>query len=68
MKCNVGGADRTMRFLSGAALVGAGLFVEMEKEIRIAAFLGGAIALITAALRYCPANAMIGVNTCHKAA
>ncbi len=57
-----------MRFLSGAALVGVGLFVEMEKEIRIAAFLGGAIALITATVRYCPANAMIGVNTCQKTA
>ena len=36
MKCNVGGADRTLRFALGAALIGVGLFVEMSEGLRIA--------------------------------
>lgn len=68
MKCNVGGADRTFRFVLGAALVGVGLFVEMSEGLRIGAFVVAAIAIGTAAVRYCPANAVLGVNTCRKAA
>lgn len=66
MKCNVGGADRTFRFVLGAALVGVGLFVEMSEGLRIAAFVVAAIAIGTAAIRYCPANAVFGIDTCRK--
>lgn len=68
MKCNVGGADRTFRFAVGAALIGVGLFVEMSQGLRIAAFVVAAIAIGTATVRYCPANSLLGVDTCRKAA
>lgn len=67
MKCNVGGADRTLRFVLGAALVGVGLFVEMSQGLRIGTFVVAAIALGTATIRYCPANSLFGVNSCRKA-
>ena len=68
MKCNVGGADRTFRFGLGAALAGIGSFAEMSAGLRIASFIGAAIALGTAAGRYCPANSAFGLDTCRKAA
>ncbi len=68
MKCNVGGADRTFRFVLGAALIGVGLFVEISEGLRIAAFVVAAIALITATVRYCPANAVLGIDSCRKVA
>ena len=68
MKCNVGGADRTFRFVLGAALIGVGLFVEMSEGLRIAAFVAAGIAIITATVRYCPANAALGIDSCRKAA
>lgn len=64
MKCNVGGSDRTFRFGLGAALLGVGSFVEMSASLRIASFVGAAIALGTAAARYCPANSLVGLDTC----
>lgn len=66
MKCNVGGADRAFRFVIGAALVAVGLLVPMSEGLRIAAFVVAAIALITAVIRFCPANAILGIDTCHK--
>lgn len=66
MKCNVGGADRTFRFVLGAALVGAGLFVDMSDGLRIVAFVIAAIAVGTATIRYCPANSLLGIDTCSK--
>jgi hypothetical protein len=66
MKCNVGGADRTFRFVLGAALVGIGTFVDMSNSLRIAAFTVAAIAIGTAAIRYCPANSVFGIDTCRK--
>lgn len=68
MKCNVGGADRTFRFGLGAALVGVGSLVEMSAGLRIASFAAGAIAIGTAAVRYCPASSLLGVDTCRQAA
>ena len=68
MKCNVGGVDRTFRFGLGAALVGAGSFVEMSAGLRIASFVAAAIAIGTAAVRYCPANSVLGLDTCRKVA
>lgn len=68
MQCNVGGADRAVRLGFGAALLGAGSFAEMSARVRLASFLAGAIAVGTASIRYCPASALLGVNTCRQAA
>lgn len=64
MKCNVGGVDRSARIVIGVALVIVGLFVPMNPAWQTVLFILAAIALVTAIVGFCPANALIGVNTC----
>lgn len=64
MKSNVGGLDRTGRFVLGAVLLIVGLAAPIEMVWRIVALVIAAIALVTAAVRYCPANAILGINSC----
>jgi disulfide bond formation protein DsbB len=63
MKCNVGGMDRTARLVVGVILVLAGLLAPVAMPWRILLFIIAAIALVTATVRYCPANAVLGINT-----
>lgn len=64
MKCNVGGIDRTGRIVIGAVLLAVGLLAPLEMPWRIAALAVAVIALGTAIVRFCPANAVFGINTC----
>lgn len=64
MKCNVGGIDRTGRIVLGVVLLIVGLAAPIEMTWRIVALVVAAIALITAVVRFCPANAIFGINTC----
>lgn len=64
MKCNVGGIDRTGRIVIGIVLLVVGLAAPVEMTWRIVALVIAAIALVTATVRFCPANAVLGVNTC----
>ena len=64
MKCNVGGIDRTGRVVLGIALLVVGLAAPLEMTWRIVVFVVAAIALVTAIVRFCPANAIFGINTC----
>ena len=60
MKRNVGSADRVIRLVLGAAIVGAGVFYQSW---------WGAIGLVliaTAAMSWCPPYAMLGISTCKK--
>lgn len=59
MKANVGGIDRILRIIIGAALI-------------LWALLGGPIwawigvlPLVTGILRFCPVYPLLGINTCH---
>lgn len=63
MKCNVGGIDRNIRFVVGVVLLIVGLLAPMDMTWRIVAVVIGAIALITAFAKFCPINAMLGVDT-----
>lgn len=63
MKRNVGGIDRTGRIVVGVALLFIGLVAPIEMTWRVAALVVAAIALVTAALRFCPANAILGIDT-----
>ncbi len=63
MKCNVGGIDRTARIVLGLVLLAVGFFVQLEMTWRIGVLVVGAIALITAFSRFCPINAMLGIDT-----
>jgi hypothetical protein len=66
MECNVGGADRAFRAGLGTALLSIGLAGSVESRWRAALIGVGSIALITAAARYCPLNAAVGVDTCTR--
>ncbi|BCB27485.1 hypothetical protein SKTS_23710 [Sulfurimicrobium lacus] len=64
MKCNVGGMDRTGRIVLGIVLLVVGLLAPIDTMWRIVALVIAAIALVTAIVRFCPANAIFGINTC----
>lgn len=68
MKCNVGGIDMAARLIVGAILLGIAFVVPMSTGWQIAVFVLAAIALLTGLLRYCPVNAMLGLNTCARQA
>lgn len=67
MNCNVGGIDRTVRIVAGIALLLIGLLAPIGAVWQAVALLIAAVALVTAFVRFCPANAMLGINTCGDA-
>ena len=64
MKCNVGGIDRTGRIVIGVVLLLVGLVAPITMAWRVVALVIAAIALVTATVRFCPANWILGINTC----
>ena len=66
MRCNVGGMDRTVRLVVGAALILVGLFAELSTSWRVLAFVVAGVLVGAALLRFCPANALFGINTCKQ--
>jgi membrane protein implicated in regulation of membrane protease activity len=65
MKCNVGGIDRTGRIVLGIVLLLVGLFVPaLNIYLKVLLFVIAAIALVTAVVRFCPANALLGIDSC----
>jgi len=66
MKRNVGGADRTFRIVLGVVLIAIALLVPLEPVWRGVLLVLAAIALITGLVRFCPLNALIGLNTTRK--
>ncbi len=62
MERNVGGLDRRLRILGGIALLAYAL---RARGIRRAGTLfAGADLFLTAAVQWCPLNALFGVDTC----
>ena len=66
MKCNVGGIDRTGRIVIGIVLLLVGLAAPLDMIWRIVALVIAAIAILTGIVRFCPANAILGINTCER--
>ncbi len=66
MKCNVGKVDMTARFIIGILLLVVGFAVPLSAVWQRVVLALGAIALVTGAIRYCPVNALLGLNTCKK--
>jgi hypothetical protein len=65
MKCNVGGMDRIGRIILGIVLLLVALLVPtLGTSLKILLFVIAAIALVTAVIRFCPANALLGLNSC----
>jgi disulfide bond formation protein DsbB len=66
MKCNVGGMDMVARLVGGVILLIIGFFVPMNIALQVVVFVVAAIALVTGIVHYCPANALLGLNTCAR--
>jgi hypothetical protein len=64
MHNNVGGMDRTIRIVLGIVLLGLGLLHVVTGTMALIAYIVGAVALITALVRFCPAWSIFGINTC----
>ena len=61
MKTNVGGIDKALRVIGGIVLLA--LFFVLEGNARWLGLIG-LVPLVTAFIGWCPAYALIGVNTC----
>jgi hypothetical protein len=64
MTCNVGGMERGIRIVVGIALIAAGALAGLPEAGMYAAYVVGAVALVTGAVGYCPAWQLLGINTC----
>lgn len=58
MKANVGGADRVIRIIIGAAAIGAGVYYQSWWGAL------GAIPLVTGLMGWCLPYALFGISTC----
>lgn len=63
MRQNVGGVDRTGRLIIGVILLLIGLFAPLAAVWKTIILVLAAVALVTAFIRFCPANAMLGIDT-----
>ena len=64
MSCNVGGIERSIRIVLGLILVAIGSLAELPVAGMAIALVLGAIALVTGVIGFCPAWALLGLNTC----
>jgi hypothetical protein len=64
MAANVGGADKAIRIILGIVLLLLGFFHVVTGNWAIAAYVLGAVALVTGLFGFCPAWAIFKVNTC----
>jgi len=64
MRCNIGSTERTIRIVLGIVLLVVGYAAGLPPWASIVAYIAGAIALLTGAIRFCPLWQVLGVNTC----
>lgn len=63
MDKNVGGFDRTLRLVLGAALLLVG-YRNRDRTAGTLAFVAGSDVFATAIIQRCPLNALFGIDTC----
>ena len=63
MQKNVGGGDRLVRVLLGAALIGAGLGI-VGGTVGTVIAAASLVPFATAALGWCPLYSLLGIRTC----
>jgi hypothetical protein len=63
MSCNVGGIDRAVRIILGAALLCVAFLHVATGTWAIVFYVVGGIALVTGLVGYCPAWSLLGINT-----
>ena len=68
MFCNVGPVERLVRLLLAGAATVPVLAGRQSPRFRRRAAIAAAAELFTAATRFCPANALLGINNCRRGA
>lgn len=63
---NVCGADRAIRIVVGIVLAAFALLADVDTTWKVIAGIVAAIALITAAVRFCPLNSFLHINSCRR--
>ena len=63
MDKNVGGFDRVLRVVLGAALLLFG-YRNRDRPVGTLAFVAGSDVFATAVIQRCPLNAVFGIDTC----
>lgn len=63
---NVCGNDRAIRIVVGIVLAAFALLSDVDTTWKITAGIVAAIALITAAVKFCPLNSLLHINTCRR--
>ncbi|MDT8452574.1 MAG: DUF2892 domain-containing protein [Gammaproteobacteria bacterium] len=66
MKCNVGGIDMGARLIIGVILLIAAFTLSMSAVWQTVILVIATIAIVTAVIRFCPLNAILGFNTCSR--
>jgi hypothetical protein len=64
MTCNIGSTERAIRIVLGILLLVIGYAAGLPAWASVVAYIAGAIALLTGAVRFCPLWQLFGVNTC----
>ncbi|PIQ13171.1 MAG: DUF2892 domain-containing protein [Hydrogenophilales bacterium CG_4_9_14_3_um_filter_59_35] len=60
MKANVGGIDKVLRIVAGVALLGLGVAGVLPMWVGLI----GLVPLVTGLMNWCPAYALLGLNSC----
>jgi len=68
MMRNLGNIERAIRVALGIVLISVGYTADLPQGAAIAAYAVGVIALGTAAMGFCPAWKLFGINTCQAKA
>lgn len=64
MTCNIGSVERTIQIILGVILLLIGYLAGLPTWGAVVAYLLGAVALVTGAVRFCPLWLALGINTC----
>ena len=64
MDINVGSADRLIRIIAGLVLIAVPFVLGWSMLGMIVSALIGAVLVVTALVRFCPAYRLLGIRTC----
>ncbi|SRX55115.1 DUF2892 domain-containing protein [Aequorivita sp. CIP111184] len=64
MKKNMGGADRTIRFLVAAIIVALYYFEVIDGTLAIVLLVVAGIFVLTSFVSFCPIYTLLGINSC----
>ena len=63
---NIGSADRVIRVVAGCILIWLAYSPMLAGGLAMAAYIAGAVAILTGIIRFCPAYALFGLNSGSK--